>query len=318
MNQNKSKIKIVFMGTPEFSVPILKALLKNYQVVGVVTKPDKETGRNRELKFSPIKTLALANNLPVLQPEKIKTDYQNIIDLKPDLIVTCAYGQIIPKDLLDYPRYGCINVHASLLPKLRGGAPIHHALIGGWNETGITIMYMNEKMDEGDIISQRAIPIMENDNLGTLHDKLSQLGSELLIQTLPEIIAGTNKRVPQDHRLSTYAYTIKREDELLDFNKTTKEVYNQIRGLNPYPGSYSLLENRIVKVYEGYPSSRKYDNLKSGQITSYYQDGIGVKTKDGEMVLTVVQFDGKKKMKVTDYLRGNKKNLIGKVFNRGD
>lgn len=318
MNQEQSKIKIVFMGTPEFSVPILKELISSYQVVGVVTKSDKEVGRNKELKFSPIKSLALEKNLKILQPEKIKIDYQNIIDLKPDLIITCAYGQIIPKALLDYPRYGCINVHASLLPKLRGGAPIHHALIDGYLETGITIMYMNEKMDEGDIISQRSIPITENDNLGMLHDKLSQLGSELLMETLPEIIAGTNKRIPQDQNLSTYGYTIKREDELLDFNKTTKEVFNQIRGLNPYPGAYSLLDNRIVKIYEGYPSRRKYDHLRNGQITAYYPDGIGIKTIDGEIVLTVIQFDGKKKMKVTDYLHGNKENLIGKIFNKGD
>lgn len=307
-------LKVIFMGTPEFSEPILKELIEKCNVIGVVTQPDKEIGRDKKIKFSPIKTLALENNIKVFQPVKIRNDYADILALNPDIIITCAYGQIIPKEILDFPKYGCINVHASLLPKLRGGAPIHHAIIDGYSETGITIMYMNEKMDEGDIISSESIPILDSDNLETLHDKLSLLGRDLLIKTLPDIINGTNNRIKQDDSKATYAYTIKREDERINFNKTSREIFNQIRGLNPFPGAYTTLDNKIVKVYDSYIKNNKYENLKNGEITAYYQDGIGVKTIDGEIVLTEIQFEGKKRMKTIDFLRGNKENLIGKIF----
>lgn len=307
-------LKVIFMGTPEFSEPILKELIEKCNVIGVVTQPDKEIGRDKKMKFSPIKTLALENNIKVFQPVKIRNDYADILALNPDIIITCAYGQIIPKEILDFPKYGCINVHASLLPKLRGGAPIHHAIIDGYSETGITIMYMNEKMDEGDIISSESIPILDSDNLETLHDKLSLLGRDLLIKTLPDIINGTNNRIKQDDSKATYAYTIKREDERINFNKTSREIFNQIRGLNPFPGAYTTLDNKIVKVYDSYIKNNKYENLKNGEITAYYQDGIGVKTIDGEIVLTEIQFEGKKRMKTIDFLRGNKENLIGKIF----
>src|SRR5574344_819959 len=181
------ELKIVFMGTPDFAVPVLEALIKDYNVRAIVTQPDKLVGRDQHLSYSPVKKVGMEHTMLVLQPVKIRTDFQEVINLEPDIIITCAYGQIIPKEILDCPRLGCINVHASLLPKLRGGAPIHRAIMNGYTKTGITIMYMNEKMDDGDIISQEEIPILDNDTATSLHDKLSILGAKLLIKTLPSI-----------------------------------------------------------------------------------------------------------------------------------
>ena len=186
---------VIFMGTPEFSVPILKKLIEETNVIAVVTQPDKTVGRKNELVFSPIKKEALAHNIQVFQPLKIRKEYDEIIALNPDIIITCAYGQIVPTEILNCPKYGCINVHASLLPKLRGGAPIHHAIIDGYEKTGITIMYMNEKMDEGDIITQVETIIADSDTTEKLHDRLSLLGKDLLIETLPSIFAGQNPRI---------------------------------------------------------------------------------------------------------------------------
>ena len=216
-------MKVIFMGTPDFAVPVLEGLIENYEVILVVSQPDKKVGRKQELKNTPIKEVALKHNIPVFQPIKIREDYDEIIKLNPDIIVTCAYGQIIPKVILDCPKLGCINVHASLLPKLRGGAPIHKAIIDGYKTTGITIMYMDVKMDDGDIISQKEIEILDSDNLESLHDKLSVLGKELLLETLPSIINGTNERIKQDEAEVTFAYNIKREEEHIDFNKSTRE-----------------------------------------------------------------------------------------------
>jgi len=303
--------KIIFMGTPEFSVPILKALIENYNVIAVVTQPDRIRG-NKTI-ISKIKEVALENNIKVLQPEKVRKEYEEIVNLNPDMIVTCAYGQIIPKELLDAPKYGCINVHASLLPKLRGGAPIHHAIIDGYKETGITIMYMNEKMDEGDIITQKSTIISDEDTVSTLHDRLSLMGTELIIETIPKIINNEITRIKQNDEDATYAYTIKREDEKIDFNKTAREVFNQIRGLNSFPGAYCIYKNKILKVYE----SRINENNKLGEIgeiINLYDDGIGVKVKDGEIILTVVQLEGKNKVPANSFINGHKNELLNEVL----
>ena len=310
------KLKIVFMGTPDFSVPVLNGLIENYDVIGVVTQPDKEVGRNHEIKFSPIKEVALKNDIRVLQPVKIRNEYENIIKLNPDMIVTCAYGQILPKILLDLPKYGCINVHASLLPKYRGGAPLHRCVINGDSKTGITIMYMDEKMDSGDIISQREILINNNDTVGIIHDKLSVLGSELLLDTIPSIVSGNNSRTKQNESEVTYAPIIKREDELIDFNKTSLEIYNRIRGLNPFPVAYANLFGKVVKIYNSYISNNVYTSAKNGEIVRIHSDGIGVSTSDSEIVITEIKIEGKRRMSVKEYLNGiNKDELIGKVFN---
>ena len=192
--------KIVFMGTPDFSVPVLEGLIENkdYEVIGVVSQPDKKVGRKQIITPSKVSEVALKNNIKLFRPEKLRKEYEDILETKPDIIVTCAYGQIVPKEILDFPKYGCINVHASLLPKYRGGAPIHKAIIDGEDKTGITIMYMNEGLDKGDIISQKEIKIEDTDTTETMHDKLSVVGRDLLLETLPKIIEGTINPIKQN------------------------------------------------------------------------------------------------------------------------
>lgn len=310
-----NKIKVVFMGTPDFAVPVLEGLIENYEVVGVVSQPDKRVGRKQELVNTPIKEVALKHNILVFQPEKIKEDYEDILKLNPDIIVTCAYGQIIPSAILDYPRLGCINVHASLLPKLRGGAPIHKAIIDGYTKTGITIMYMDKKMDNGDIISTSETEILDSDNLESLHDRLSIMGRDLLLQTMPSIINGTNKRIKQNEEEVTYAYNIKREEEHIDLSKTRREVFNQIRGLSPVPGANLLVDGDEFKIYRAEISERKFTNKEIGEVTGLYKEGIGVMTQDGEIILTDIKPFGKKRMSASSYINGLRdKSLIGKVL----
>ncbi len=311
----EKELKIVFMGTPDFSVPVLEGLIENYKVRAIVTQPDRPVGRHGELSASPIKKVGIKNTILVLQPDKIKEHVEEIISLEPDLIITCAYGQILPKEILDCPRLGCINVHASLLPRLRGGAPIHRAIINGYKKTGITIMYMGKGMDDGDIISQEEISIDYNDTAETLHDKLSVLGRELLLKTLPSIIDGTNTRTKQDSSLVTYGFNIKREDERIDFSKTKREIYNQVRGLNSWPGAYCLFEGKILKVWECKEGEVYRPDLFDGQVTNIYQDGFGVKVSNGEVIFTKVQPEGKNKMSARDFLNGiNKDGFIGKIL----
>ena len=301
------------MGTPEFSVPVLEGLIENYNVIAVVTQPDKKVGRKGILTAPPVKECALKNNIKVFQPQKIRNEYEEIIALKPDMIVTCAYGQIIPKIILDCPKYGCINVHASLLPKLRGGAPIHHAIIDGYSKTGITIMYMDEFMDSGDIISQMEIEIKDDYTTEILHDKLKVMGASLLLETIPNIISNDINRRKQNPDEVTFGYNISKEDEFINFNKTTKEVYNQIRGLNSWPIGYTLLDGKRMKIYESVISKTNKE-LNPGQITNIYKDGLGVKTLDGEIILKTIQLEGKSKMTVDMFLNGvsDKESLIGK------
>lgn len=302
-------LRVVFMGTPVFARTILESLIKETNVILVVSQPDALVGRKKILTPSPVKEYALNNSIEVFTPNKIREDYNKIIELKPDIIITCAYGQIIPKKLLDLPKYGCINVHASLLPKLRGGAPIHHAIIDGLDKTGITIMYMDEHMDSGDIISQKETKIEDNDTLDSLSERLQIIGKELLIETLPSIIDGTNNRIKQNDNEVTFGYIIKKEDEHIDFNKTSKEIYNQIRGLNSNPGAYFILNNEVIKVYESRIGEAKGS---VSTINNIYKDGIGIGTKDGEIILTMIKPAGKNIIDVKSYLNGVKKeNLLG-------
>lgn len=311
----EKELKIVFMGTPEFSVPVLEGLIENYKVRAIVTQPDRPIGRHGEMSASPVKRVGINHTILVLQPDKIKEHIEEITSLEPDLIVTCAYGQILPKEILDCPRLGCINVHASLLPKLRGGAPIHRAIMNGYKRTGITIMYMGIGMDDGDIITQEAIDIDINDTAETLHDKLSILGRDLLLKTLPSIIDGTCGRTKQDSSLVTYGFNIKREDERIDFSKTKREIYNKVRGLNSWPGAYCLYEGKILKVWKCREGETYRPDLFDGQVTAIYPDGFGVKVSNGEIIFTNVQPEGKKKMAVSDFLNGiNKDEFIGKIL----
>ena len=307
-------MRVVFMGTPDFAIPILEALIHSgHDIVGVVTQPDRPLGRKQVLTPPPIKVLAEQHQIPVFQPESIRKDYQPIIDWRPDLIITCAYGQIIPKILLDLPPLGAINVHASLLPKYRGGAPIQWAIINGEKETGITLMYMSEKMDAGDIIAQSKIPIEPTDNYGTLHDKLSRLGAELLMEILPQIEAGTNDRIPQDESLATYAWNIKKEDERIVWDKDAQAVVNQIRGLSPVPGAYTCLEEERFKIYE----ARVMDSTKTavpGTIVDMVPQGLVVACGKGQILIIEGQLAGRKRQPMENVLRGNHPFAIGKTF----
>ena len=309
-------MRIVFMGTPDFAVGVLQGLIDHYedQIVGVVSQPDKLVGRHQVLTNTPVKELALKYHIDVFQPIKIREDFQTILDWNPDIIITCAYGQIIPKEVLDYPKYGCINVHASLLPKLRGGAPIHKAIIEGHSSTGVTIMYMDVGMDTGDMISKKEIPILDEDNLESLHDKLSVLGTDLLLETLPHIFDGTAEREVQNAEEATFAYNIKREEEHIDFSKTSREIFNLIRGLSPVPSANVIFEENEMKVYASIILSQNYKG-QCGEIVDINKDGIVVKTGDGAIVLTEVKPFGKKRMAAASYVNGiGKNNLLGKVF----
>ena len=313
--QVEKELNIVFMGTPDFSVPVLEGLIDNYHVKAVITQPDKPVGRSSSLKPSPVKRCANDHDILVIQPVNIKEQFQEVIDLNPDLIVTCAYGQIIPKELLDYPQFGCINVHASLLPKLRGGAPIHRAIIEGNSKTGITIMYMAEGMDTGDIISMKEIPILDTDTASSMHDKLSVLGKELLLETLPSILNRTNNRIPQDESEATYAFNIKASDEKIDFNKSALEIFNQVRGLYSWPGAYAMLDGKRIKIWEVEIGTNYYTDKLNGEITNIYKNGIGVKVSNGEIIIKKLQPEGKKMMDANNYVNGTiKDNLIGKVL----
>ena len=312
-----NELKVIFMGTPEFSLNVLDKLIKNTNVIGVVTQPDKIVGKNKEKSFTPIKELALKNQIMVLQPEKIRKEYEDILALEPDMIITCAYGQIIPEVILNYPKYGCINVHASLLPKLRGGSPLHHALIDGYGKTGVTIMYMDKGMDTGDIITQEEIEISDMDTVGTIHDKLSVLGSELLIQTLPKILDGTCDRIKQNDDEATICHNITHEEELINFNKTGREIFNQVRGMNPYPVSYFTLDHKIFKVYEvKYEITSQYRNKANGEIVIQDKNNLGIKVNDGIIYLLDIKREGKKRMSIKDFLNGDKENFLGTIVNR--
>ena len=305
--------KVIFMGTPDFAVPVLRKLIEETNVVLVVTQPDKMVGRHQEVMYTPIKRVALENNIPVFQPNNIKEDNKIIFDTDVDIIVTCAFGQFIPESILEFPKYKSINVHASLLPKLRGGAPLHKCLIDGYKKTGITIMYMTKGMDTGDIISQESIDIHINDNVGIIHDKLSVIGADLLIKTLPSIFEGTNERIKQDEKEVTYAYNISREEERLDFSKSSLEVHNQIRGLYPYPVSYTIFDGNIIKICV----SELNDSTigKSGEITKVTKDGIIVKCSDKSILIKKLKPSGKKEMNSIDFANGyGKEKLIGRVF----
>ncbi|GAE24197.1 methionyl-tRNA formyltransferase [Halalkalibacter wakoensis JCM 9140] len=300
-------MKIVFMGTPDFSVPVLQSLrTEGYDIVAVVTQPDRPVGRKRVLTPPPVKVEAEKHQIDVLQPEKIKekVELEKVFAYKPDLIVTAAFGQILPKELLDYPKHGCINVHASLLPNYRGGAPIHQAIIDGEKESGVTIMYMVEKLDAGDMISQVRVPIEETDHVGTLHDKLSQAGAELLIKTIPDLINGAVTPQKQDDSAVSFARNITREMEWLDWKRSGEDLYNQIRGLHPWPVAYTTIEGKPLKVWWG-EKTKSTQEYEAGTIERIEEDGIVVATgSDMAIKIKELQPSGKKKMDATSYIRG--------------
>lgn len=305
-------MNIIFMGTPDFAVPSLQALLEEgYNVTTVVTQPDRPKGRKRVLTPPPVKVEAEKHGIPVLQPEKLRQadSVELLRQLKPDLIVTAAYGQILPKAVLDLPQYGCINIHASLLPKYRGGAPIHHAVLRGEATTGVTIMYMAVGLDTGDMISRVELPIEDTDTTGTLFEKLSIAGSELLKRTLPDLLAGRIQAVPQNEADAIYSPNIRREDELIDWSRSAVEIWNQVRGLNPFPGAYTLWNGEVMKVWESAnpkeTTSRSFAEAPApGTVLGSSEHGIEVMTGEGTLWLTHIQPSGKKAMPVSEFIRG--------------
>ncbi|MBM7598646.1 methionyl-tRNA formyltransferase [Virgibacillus halotolerans] len=297
--------RIVFMGTPDFSVPILRSLVSSeYEVVLVVSQPDRPKGRKRVMTSPPVKVEAEKHNIPVFQPEKLTTEYEKILAYGPDLIVTAAYGQILPNGLLEAPEYGCINVHASLLPELRGGAPIHYAIIEGKTETGITIMYMAEKLDAGDILTQRKVTIEHDDHVGSMHDKLSQAGSALLLETLPQLFAGEIMPKQQEESQATFAANIKREQEKVDWERSNEEIYNHIRGLHPWPVAFTTYEGKTWKLWWGEIDHNEYQG-KPGEIVQKDEATFVVVCGNRKGIrITEIQPAGKKRMSVKEYLRG--------------
>jgi methionyl-tRNA formyltransferase len=313
-------VNIIFMGTPEFAVPSLRLLLEEgYNVTTVVTQPDRPKGRKRVLTPPPVKVEAEKHGIPVLQPEKLRhpDSVEVLRQLKPDLIVTAAYGQILPKSVLELPQYGCINIHASLLPKYRGGAPIHHAILRGERVTGVTIMYMAEGLDTGDMISKVEVAIEDTDTTGTMFEKLSIAGAGLLKRTLPDLLAGSIQAVVQNEADAVYSPNIRRDDELIDWSRPSVELWNQVRGLNPFPGAYTLWNGEVMKVWActnpraDQPKSRLAVQVGGvtptpGTVLNSSEQGIEVMTGNGTLWLTEIQPSGKKAMPVSEFIRGVK------------
>lgn len=308
-------MNIVFMGTPDFAVPSLEALIEQgYNVVGVVTQPDRPQGRKKILTPTPVKEAALKHGLPVLQPQRMRAPeaVEELAALSPDLIVTAAYGQILPAAVLEMPKYGCLNVHGSLLPKYRGGAPIQRSIINGEKETGITLMYMAEGLDTGDMIAKAVLPIEDEDTSGSVFSKLSIAGAKLLIEQLPRVLDGTADRIPQKEEDSSYARNLTREDERIDWNASSRDIFNRVRGLVPFSGGFTLWNDEIFKVWEiAKPSQAGEGNGSQGSsgqapgtVLNVSANGIEVKTGDGSVVLTRVQPAGKKAMEASEFVRG--------------
>lgn len=309
--------RIVFMGTPDFAVPVLKTIIDSpYEVVLVVTQPDRPVGRKKVLTPPPVKAEAEKCGIPVFQPEKIRTDYAEIIEAKPDLIVTVAYGQILPNELLEAPSFGSVNVHASLLPKLRGGAPIHYAILQGDEKTGITIMYMVEELDAGDMIVQKEIDIDPIDNVGSLHDKLSRVGAKLLSETLPNIFDRTIQPKKQLEKEATFAPNIQREVEKIDWTKDSLDVYNHIRGLNPWPVAYTKLAGKQMKLWQSRLVDKTFNGVPGEIVEKTPNHTIIVACGDKKGIeLVEIQPAGSKKMTTEDYLRGSSDRLsLGETF----
>lgn len=266
-----------------------------------MSQPDKKVGRKQILTKTPIHEVADKYGISVFQPEKIKNDYERILEVKPDIIITCAYGQIIPKVLLDLPRLGCINVHASLLPKLRGGAPLHHAIIDGLDKTGVSIMYMDETMDTGDIISTISYDIKSRDTTLDIHDTLRELGAKLLIDTLPSIVTGTNRRIKQNETEATYGYNITREEEHIDFNKRGILIDRLVRGLYSWPLANTIIGDTEYKIVAGYFVKGKGN---PGMISDISKKVLGIGCLDGTYYVTKIKPAGKKIMNIKDFLNG--------------
>ena len=303
-------MKTLFMGTPDFALDTLKYLYENTELLAVFTKVDKVNGRGNKITFSPVKQFALDNGIDVIQPKSLRVDetYNLIKEYNPDLIVVVAYGMIIPKNIIDIPKFGIINVHSSLLPKYRGAAPIHAAIINGDDKTGVSIMYISEGLDEGDVILTKETPIYLEDNLGSLHDRLKVLGAEGVKETIKLMEENKVIRHPQDNNLATFVKPIKKEETKIDFNDKSINIFNKIRGMNPFPVAYTTLNDKVLKLYDSMYVEYIGDEIP-GTVIYLGKEGIKVKTGDGAIFIKELKLEGKKKQKATDFINGRQINL---------
>lgn len=310
-------MRVVFMGTPDFAVPSLKALVgAGMDTAGVVTQPDRPKGRGHKLTPPAVKVAALEAGLAVYQPEKIKTpEFIGVLKgLAPELIVVAAFGQLLSREILEIPKFGCINVHASLLPRYRGAAPIHWAVINGETETGVTIMQMDEGLDTGDMIISGKVAITSDDNTGTVHDKLSELGSRLLIEAIGLISAGRAPRIPQDHGQASYAPLLTKDLEKVDWSRSSVEIFNLVRGLNPWPGAYTMMNGKVLKIWSAQACTTdivpgpvpELSEFRPGEVLGHIPAvGFAVSTGNGCIALTEVQLQGSKRMSAEEFMRGH-------------
>lgn len=302
-------MRIVFMGTPDFAVPTLETLIQSeHEVVGVVTQPDRPKGRSGKLQFSPVKEAAVEAQIPVFQPERIKdgTFYPVLQELNPDVIIVVAFGQILPKEILELPKYGCMNVHASLLPKLRGAAPIQWSVIDGDPESGVTIMQMDEGLDTGDMIDKVVVPIEKEETGGSLFDKLSIAGAKLCVKVMADLEAGVAGRIPQPEESTTpYAKMISKQMGKIDWNRPAKEIEQLVRGLNPWPSAYTSMNGKNLKIWSAEVLEKsEADEAQTGQILRADKNGLLVQTKEGCLNIKELQLEGKKRMDTASFLRG--------------
>lgn len=303
------KLKVLFMGTPDFAVPTLEALCNSeYEVIEVVTQPDKPKGRGKSVQMTPVKECALKHDIPVYQPVKLRNEESvaHLAELDIDFMVVVAFGQILPKSVLDMPRYGCINVHSSLLPAYRGAAPMQWTIINGETKTGVTTMFMDEGIDTGDILLQEETPIYDDETGGSLHDRLADMGANLLIKTLKGIEDNTITRIKQDDSKSNYVGMLNKSHGKMDFTKSAIELERLVRGLNPWPSAYTTLNGKMFKIWEAkaIEDDSQYEGIKEGTIVKINKYSLIVKTGDGLLELFQVQLEGKKRMIVEDFLRG--------------
>ena len=307
-------LKTIFMGTPEFSIPSLEVVNKYTDLKLIFTKEDKPNSRGNKITYSPVKNYALENNISILQPSRMRDEevISEIKKINPDLIVVVAYGKIIPKEIIEIPKYGIINVHSSLLPKYRGASPIHSAIINGDIETGVSIMYIEETLDSGDVILKEYCSIEEEDTLGTLHDKLKEIGAKGLEKAINLIENGKVTSEKQDESLVTFVKPISKDEEVIDWSETKENIYNRIRGLNPFPGALSYYNNEIIKVYTSEKIDKEYDGEYGEIVEILNKKGPVVKVKNGGIILKEVKFQGKKNQSGIDIINGRKMALKGK------
>ncbi|MGL5355372.1 MAG: methionyl-tRNA formyltransferase [Cetobacterium sp.] len=301
-------MRILFMGTPEFAVPSLDILRKKHEIIGIFTKVDKPNTRGKKIKYTPVKEYGLENNISVYQPASVKTEeaFELVKELNPDLIVVVAYGRIIPNNIIEFPKYGIINVHSSLLPKFRGAAPINAAIIAGEKESGVTIMDIAEELDAGDIILKGSTPIYEEDTFLTLHDRLKVIGAEKLFEAVDQIEKGIAIREVQKHEEATFVKPYKKTDCKIDWNKTEEEIFNFVRGMNPFPTAYTSHNEKVLKVYLVEKCNKVYENGEIGEIVdSIKGKGFVVKVMDGSLILTEIKPENKKNISGKDSMNGN-------------